>query len=72
MKRLSMRAALRCEMAHNARCRCRCGGLLHGARRQAEFDPWFFEGLPEDDPHHARAPRQPKAQRPLPLLEGAV
>jgi hypothetical protein len=72
MKRLSMRAALRCEMAHNARCRCRCGGLLHGAKRQAEFDPWFFEGLPEDDPHHARAPRQPKAQRPLPLLDGAA
>jgi hypothetical protein len=74
MKRLSMRAAQRCETAKNGRCRCRCGGLLHGAGRAS--DQAFFEGLPADDPHHAQAERVPKKPRVLkrdrvpPLFEG--
>jgi len=50
MKSLSMRSALRCETATGKRCRCRCGGALHGslrAKTEAEI-----EALPADDPHH--------------------
>jgi hypothetical protein len=52
MRALSQRAASRCETATTKLCRCRCGGKLHGAKRHTEFDAWFFEGLPADDPHH--------------------
>jgi len=75
MKRLSMRSATRCETAKNARCRCRCGGLLHGAKRSE--DAAYFEALPDEDPHKAKAKRQPtkrvlKRDCPLPLFEGAA
>lgn len=36
--------ALACENAVHPRCKCRCGGKLHGARRNTQQ-------LPEDDPH---------------------
>jgi hypothetical protein len=51
MKRLSLRAAQRCETACKPTCRCRCGGALHGAKRSEDAE--FFQTLPEDDPHHA-------------------
>lgn len=35
-----------CENARYKRCRCRCGGALHGAARGIPFDK-----LPTDDPH---------------------
>lgn len=75
MKRLSMRAAQRCETAKNPKCRCRCGGALHGAARGE--DPEFFKGLPTEDPHHAqpkrvRQKRILKKDRVGPLFEGLV
>lgn len=57
MKRLSEKQAAACENAINPRCRCRCGGALHGAKRGAKeygdaLPPReFFEELPPDDAH---------------------
>jgi hypothetical protein len=68
-----MGAARRCESACKPKCKCRCGGLLHGKKRGD--DPAFFEALPDDDPHKAMRKRERKKRvlkkdRPLPLLEG--
>jgi hypothetical protein len=49
-----------CETATGGRCRCQCGGQMHGARRTT--DPWT---LPDSDPHFA-VPRW-GAQLALPL-----
>jgi hypothetical protein len=73
VKKLSMRAAQRCEAAKTGRCRCRCGGLLHGAARG--MDEAFFAALPDDDPHKAVLRREPKKRvlkrdRVPPLFEG--
>ena len=73
MRKLSMRGARCCEMAANSRCRCRCGGALHGAARGT--DEAYFAALPADDPHHAQAKRTPKKRvlkrdRVPPLFEG--
>jgi hypothetical protein len=73
MKQLSLRAAQRCETAKTARCRCRCGGLLHGRARGE--DPEFFAALPDGDPHKARKRRERKKRvlkrdRVPPLFEG--
>jgi len=46
-RRLTEAAARACEHATLPRCRCRCGGTLHGARRTQ--DPYH---LPPNDPHH--------------------
>jgi hypothetical protein len=66
MKRLSLRQAGRCESAKTPRCKCRCGGLLHGAARGGS--PAFFEGLPNADPHFA-LPKGQRQKKPLPLFE---
>jgi hypothetical protein len=62
-KPLSEHAAISCEEARGSTCLCRCGGLLHGAKRggasygkQADGSfvgtpRAFFEHLAEDDPH---------------------
>lgn len=42
---LSYKAAKSCEEAQEPECRCRCKGLLHGARRGSILD------LPAGDPH---------------------
>jgi hypothetical protein len=73
MKRLSLSAARRCETAATNRCKCRCGGLLHGKLRGDDAE--FFTGLPRDDPHHAKPkrvskPRVLKRDRVPPLFEG--
>ena len=73
MKRLSLRAAQRCETACTPRCKCRCGGALHGKGRGADSE--FFKGLPKDDPHYAQPKRVPKPRvlkrdRVPPLFEG--
>ena len=73
MKRMGLRSAMRCEHAATGRCRCRCGGLLHGAARGEGSD--FFAGLPDDDPHRAikrRVPKKRVAKRDQvpPLFEG--
>lgn len=65
MKTLSLRAAKRCENSEHTRCRCRCGGVLHGAKRG--LDETYFFNLPEDDPHKAnerkaKPPKPPKRQ----------
>jgi DNA (cytosine-5)-methyltransferase 1 len=51
VKRLSEAQASRCEHATRPRCKCRCGGVLHGASRGAvaEFAPV--------DPHYAPSSR---------------
>lgn len=74
MKQLSMKQATRCEAAKTPRCKCRCGGKLHGTNRG--LDSVFFASLPESDPHRAmeraeRPPRQRK-QRALPLFDQEV
>lgn len=50
--------ATKCELAQEPRCRCRCGGKLHGARRVGTRQE--FEALPENDPHKV-APLAPRA-----------
>ena len=49
MRALGVALALSCEMATTERCRCRCGGALHGARR-ARNDTELVE-LGSADPH---------------------
>ena len=52
MRALSERQAAACETASRPVCRCRCGGSLHGARRNDEsIMTDFFEDLAPDDPH---------------------
>ena len=52
MRKLTERQARNCEEALGPVCRCRCGGALHGAKRQGyEQGRDFYESLPEDDPH---------------------
>ena len=48
---LSERQARACEDADTSRCRCRCGGRFHGARRGA------VDQLPAADPHRPAEPR---------------
>lgn len=59
MRTLSERQASACENATTPRCRCRCGGLLHGAKRGAVTQ------LPPSDPHYP-APRD-EAEEGAPL-----
>jgi hypothetical protein len=51
MRTLTARQATTCETARTKRCRCRCGGLLHGAGRFATGDE--ARELADDDAHHA-------------------
>jgi hypothetical protein len=46
MRTLSRRQAQRCEDGEGKRCRCRCGGKYHGARRGE------VSHRPPGDPHH--------------------
>jgi hypothetical protein len=45
-RRLTRSQATACENAHSPRCRCRCQGALHGARRATDVAE-----LPPSDPH---------------------
>jgi hypothetical protein len=47
--------ARRCETAKCKRCKCRCGGLLHGGRHSEE---WIAEEVVRDRIAHQRAPGQ--------------
>lgn len=60
MKSLSFFQANRCEHAKHPKCRCRCGGVLHGKGRDLQ-DRADFEELPGDDPHRVepKGPRCP-------------
>jgi Ser/Thr protein kinase RdoA (MazF antagonist) len=52
-----------CETAKTKRCRCRCGGRLHGAGRlSSEAEA---RQLDEQDPHHASDPADAKLRRAL-------
>jgi hypothetical protein len=51
-KLLTESQARRCENARHPRCRCRCGGRFHGARRIALDAPREdFAALGQSDPH---------------------
>lgn len=50
MKPLTEAQAGACEHAKTPRCRCRCGGVFHGAGRATNRED--FERLHEGDPHH--------------------
>ena len=52
--------AARCEKGEGARCKCRCRGEKHGARR-VNFDvqPLGLASLPPDDPHYVPVSRHP-------------
>lgn len=63
MRALSVRQAARCETALNDKCRCRCGGRFHGARRVLEPDRELFEQLPANDPHHVTSTEEKKRRR---------
>jgi hypothetical protein len=54
MRALNQRQAQRCEDAKTKRCRCRCGGAMHGVERGDVLD------LAADDPHHAEEARTKK------------
>lgn len=60
-KALQLEQAIRCEQGLSARCRCRCHGALHGARRFGNTPTLIdFLSLPLGDPHavnrrHTRA-----------------
>lgn len=60
MRTLSQRAAAACENATTPRCRCRCGGALHGAARGIPVTE-----LPASDPHYA----EPTPEDPQTVLE---
>lgn len=49
MKPLTRSQASKCEASKSPRCRCRCAGAFHGARRGE------LERLPAGDPHHVDA-----------------
>ena len=51
MRPLTANQAHQCETATAKRCRCRCGGALHGTNRVT--DPAELADLPADDPHYA-------------------
>lgn len=64
-RRLSLRQAIRCEVAlqplAGVPCRCRCAGRCRGASRVADSarpTRWDFAKLPADDPHHIPAQRR--------------
>jgi hypothetical protein len=56
MRNLTQRQAQRCEDAKSKRCRCRCGGTMHGVARGDVL------ALDEGDAHHAEPPKD-KRQR---------
>lgn len=45
----------RCETAKHKRCKCRCGGELHGTRHS---DEWVAEEVVRDKIMHQRPPGQ--------------
>ena len=66
MRALSVRQASRCEIALGGKCRCRCGGRFHGARRVLEPDRELFEQLPAGDPHHVLTAEEKKWRKTEP------
>jgi hypothetical protein len=71
MRALSVRQAARCETAFFDKCRCRCGGKFHGARRVLDADRERFEALAEDDPHHIPTEAEKRLARKLARIRAA-
>lgn len=69
MQNLSLRQAGRCENAKHSRCRCRCGGALHGKSRGA--DPQFFHALDPSDAHAVpyKPPRKGRRRKQRDLFD---
>ncbi len=63
MRRLSARAAWDCEHATTTRCRCRCGGALHGAGRTTLR-------LDVEDLHERREPEEHDPKQELNWARG--
>lgn len=61
MRSLSFRQISDCEHARTNRCRCRCGGKLHGIKRGD--GETFFEALPVDDPHFLPTEEERKTRK---------
>lgn len=70
-RKLSLRQAIACEQGAATRCRCRCKGALHNARRfgDAPAAVHFWLHLNADDPHHIRRPVGARVPRRYPLIE---
>lgn len=69
-RRLSLARAVACEQGIRRRCRCRCGGRLHNAKRFGETpSAGHFLRLPPDDPHAVRKPRFAWKQIAIPYVE---
>lgn len=64
MRALHSEQASACENATGGRCRCRCGGALHGAARGIPLDQ-----LPADDPHYTPPPGGAETAARLEQLE---
>ena len=47
--------AFRCETAKHKRCKCRCGGLLHGTKHS---DEWIAEEVLADRVRAQQVPEQ--------------
>jgi len=62
---LSERQAWACEYALEDRCRCRCGGKMHGAKRVNYVE--HLAELAADDPHHIE-PEERSSLGPLRLV----
>ena len=59
MRAITDRQARTCESSTDRRCRCRCGGVAHGAGRLRADQPIDHQ-LPADDPHRLN-PGRPMA-----------
>ena len=65
MRALGVRQASRCETALEDKCRCRCGGRFHGARRVLDQDATRFSELAPEDPHHIPTDAEKRLARKL-------
>lgn len=76
MKALTFTQAQSCENAVGERCRCRCGGALHGAKRFKKTDSKdnrsWYEQLPEEDPHSVPEKKEKDQPEQLPLFSSEV
>lgn len=64
---ISFKTAFNCENARGGKCKCRCGGKLHGAARiTADEDARkYLENLPPGDPHRIKKANRKLTQQEL-------
>ncbi len=64
---LSFRKASECEHGLHKRCRCRCKGTLHGAKRiDSDAIALAYAELSTNDPHFVNPDKNHKGQRVIP------